>query len=273
MNVFSLKLVSVATLAITVSACSAAENTDGASSAQDITGTAPGAMPAPAPIAPEAGAPPAGAVMSDTTHWSRNSAEHAASFLQAYRLASMSVDAAIAGGYAGDWAVIVDTDETILDNSEYQKERGALGLGWSADSWSAWVARKEATALPGAVAFLNHVHEQGGKVAVVTNRSKNDCPATIANLDSAGIVHDIVLCQTDPMVSDKNPRFRAVQDGTAVPGIGALKVVLWVGDNILDFPALDQAARNDHSRLADFGSRMVIVPNPMYGSWTGNPRL
>lgn len=268
MNALSLKILSVATLAITVAACGAAEGTDGESSAQDITG-APGATP-PAVAAPDSGAP-AGAIMADTTHWTRNSAEHAALALQAYRLASMSVDATVAAGTYGDWAVIVDTDETLLDNSEYQKERGALG--WSADSWSAWTARKEATALPGAVAFLKHVHDQGGKVAVVTNRSKADCPATIANLDSAGLVHDMVLCQMDPAVSDKNPRFKAVQDGTAVPGVPALKVVLWVGDNILDFPALDQDARNDQSRLADFGSRMVIIPNPMYGSWTKNARL
>jgi 5'-nucleotidase (lipoprotein e(P4) family) len=221
-------------------------------------------------VAPDSGAP-AGAMMADTTHWTRNSAEHVALALQAYRLASMSVDAALAAGKPGDWAVIVDTDETLLDNSEYQKERG--GLGWSADSWSAWTARKEAKALPGSVAFLHHVHELGGKVAVVTNRSRADCPATIENLDSAGLVHDIVLCQMDPMVSDKNPRFKAVEGGTAAAGIGPLKVVLWVGDNILDFPALDQEARNDQSRLIDFGSRMVIIPNPMYGSWTKNPRM
>jgi 5'-nucleotidase (lipoprotein e(P4) family) len=219
-------------------------------------------------VAPDSGAP-AGAIMADTTHWTRNSAEHTALALQAYRLASMSVDATVAAGTYGDWAVIVDTDETLLDNSEYQKERGALG--WSADSWSAWAAREEATALPGSVEFLKRVHTLGGKVAVVTNRSAADCPATIANFDKVGILHDIVLCQTD--VSDKNPRFTAVANGTAAPAIGPLNVILWVGDNILDFPALDQDARNDQSRLADFGSRFVVLPNPMYGSWTSNPKL
>jgi predicted secreted acid phosphatase len=73
------------------------------------------------------------------------------------------------------------------------------------------------------------------------------------------------VCQTD--TSDKNPAFQKVQDGTTVPGIGPQKVVLWTGDNINDFPNESQAGRTDESGLADFGSRFVVLPNPMYGSW------
>jgi predicted secreted acid phosphatase len=79
-----------------------------------------------------------------------------------------------------------------------------------------------------------------------------------------------VLCQA-PGESDKNPRFRRVQSGTAAPGVPALTVVAWFGDNILDFPGLSQASREDPAALAEFGRRYFVLPNPMYGSWTQNP--
>lgn len=250
-------LASIAVFALVANACAAADGGEPESSNQDITQT------------PDAG-PAAGASMADTVHWFRNSAEAKASYLQAYRLAAASLDHALAAPDApakGAWAVILDADETVLDNSEYQKERGAQG--YSPDSWSAWVQRKEAKATPGSVAFTSYVRSRGGKVVIITNRSAADCPATDDNLRSDGFAYDAVLCQTD--VSDKNPRFQKVKDGTAAPGIGPLQVVMWVGDNILDFPDMSQDARNDESKLADFGSRFIVLPNPMYGSWQKNP--
>jgi predicted secreted acid phosphatase len=106
-------------------------------------------------------------------------------------------------------------------------------------------------------------------VAIVTNRADSLCTPTRANLQAAGIEADVVLCQT-PGQSDKNPRFERIQNGTAVAGVPALKVVAWFGDNILDFPGLSQAARNDPRALAEFGRRWFILPNPMYGSWQQN---
>jgi predicted secreted acid phosphatase len=103
-------------------------------------------------------------------------------------------------------------------------------------------------------------------VAIVTNRADSLCAPTRANLQSAGIEADIVLCQPGGE-SDKNPRFRRIQTGNAVAGIAALNVVAWFGDNILDFPNMSQAARNDARALDEFGRRYFILPNPMYGSW------
>ena len=97
---------------------------------------------------------------------------------------------------------------------------------------------------------------------IVTNRSEAGCPATRANLASAGIAASAVLCQTGP--SDKNPRFAAVQAGTE--GLPPLRVAMWVGDNIRDFPDLSKTAC-----AGDFGGRFWVLPNPMYGSWDRNP--
>jgi 5'-nucleotidase (lipoprotein e(P4) family) len=210
-------------------------------------------------------------VLPEAIRWVRASAEHRAIFLQVYGAASARVRDAARGRPAGSWAVIVDADETILDNSEYQKRRAALGAGFTSESWNAWVREEKAAALPGAAAFLALVRELGGRIAVVTNRDEELCAATRRNIDALGLAADMVLCRTGG-VSDKNPRFEAVQRGTAASGIGPLEVVAWVGDNIQDFPALSQDVRHaPESALADFGRRYFMLPNPMYGSWERLP--
>lgn len=204
--------------------------------------------------------------------WTRNSAEHRAAFLQAYRLAGERVRMAAQGRPTGSWAVIMDADETILDNSQYQLERARVGLGFTSESWTEWVRRAAADTLPGAAPFIRLVRELGGRVAVVTNRKDFECEDTRDNLTNLGVEVDLVLCRTSAEPGDKGPRFRSVQDGTADPSIGPVDIVLWVGDNIQDFPELTQeSALETGARLTDFGVRYVVLPNPMYGSWEGNP--
>lgn len=205
-------------------------------------------------------------------HWTRSSAEHRAVFVQTYRMASERVRTMAAGRTAGSWAVILDADETVLDNSEYQKERALLGLGWTQESWTAWVRRVEADTLPGAPGFVALVRQLGGRVAIVTNRMDYECDDTRDNLARLGVEVDLLLCRPSSAPSDKAPRFRAVAEGTADPSVPAAEVLLWVGDNIQDFPGLTQAVREgDGSALTGFGSRFIVLPNPMYGSWERNP--
>jgi 5'-nucleotidase (lipoprotein e(P4) family) len=203
-------------------------------------------------------------------HWARNSAEHRAIYLQTYRLATDQLRVLARGKTAGRWAVILDADETVLDNSTFQKRRADLDSAYSEVAWNAWVNERAATALPGAVEFTRTVRELGGKVVIVTNRDETVCSATRQNISSAGIPADLVLCKPAGG-SDKNPRFRAVQEGTAAAAVPALQVVMWVGDNIQDFPGMSQAVRDSaQTALGDFGRRFILLPNPMYGSWERN---
>jgi 5'-nucleotidase (lipoprotein e(P4) family) len=201
--------------------------------------------------------------------WFRSSAEYRALARQAYRVASDRLPELSRGLAAKSWAVILDADETILDNSEYQRRRFVLDSGYTDASWTAWVQERAATAVPGAPDFIHRVQSLGGRVAVVTNRAESLCDATHDNLRTIGVEPDVLLCQP-PGQSDKNPRFQRVQNGSAAPGIPALTVVAWVGDNILDFPDLAQTARTNSAALAEFGVRYFILPNPMYGSWQQN---
>jgi 5'-nucleotidase (lipoprotein e(P4) family) len=204
-------------------------------------------------------------------HWARDAAEHDALFVQTYRWAGERIRSLSMGRTADTWAVILDADETVLDNSTYQKERLPEGGRYTPETWSKWVERREATALPGAGEFIALVRQLGGRVAIVTNRAESECPATRENLDALRIRVDVVLCRK-PGPSDKNPRFESVRTGTASPDLPTLDVLMWVGDNVQDFPALSQDIRTrTAAAYADFGARFVVVPNPMYGSWEANP--
>jgi 5'-nucleotidase (lipoprotein e(P4) family) len=229
---------------------------------------------APRPAVP---APPPGATAASPTgapvdpleiRWVRESAEHEALVRQVYRAAQAHVEDASVDLAAGSWGVILDADETVISNATYQSERARQGLGYTSESWAAWVKRREATAQPGVAAFLNRVRELGGRIAIVTNRRANACDDTKANFESLALIYDVMLCRTDE--EDKNPRFEAVERGTA--GAKPMKVIAFIGDNILDFPKLSQKIHGQGAEaFADFGARFFVLPNPMYGSWVTPP--
>jgi 5'-nucleotidase (lipoprotein e(P4) family) len=202
--------------------------------------------------------------------WYRRSAERRAMTIQNFGLAMAKLDAKVAAGVPSNWAVVLDVDETTLNNSAYQQARLDLGVGYSPGSWTTWVNAKAATAIDGAVPFVAEVKSLGGTVALVTNRkAANECAQTEDNLHATGFTYDVILCQVD--VSDKNPRFQALAAGTAKPGFAAVQAVMYVGDNIQDFPMLTQEIRKqDASAFAKFGSDYILIPNPMYGSFDKN---
>jgi 5'-nucleotidase (lipoprotein e(P4) family) len=207
--------------------------------------------------------------MADSVHWVRNSAEYEALAIQAYGQAREALGRSIGSRAAGTWAVILDADETVIDNSEYQKERG--GLPFTSETWRVWTARKEAGLVPGAKSFLEWVKAKGGVVAIVTNRDKVECADTEENMRKLGLLYDVALCMDGDR--EKEPRFEMVRLGKAKPGLPPVDVLLWVGDNIQDFPDLTQSLSGQpESAFAAFGTRYVVMPNPMYGSWERTER-
>jgi 5'-nucleotidase (lipoprotein e(P4) family) len=231
-------------------------------SATPAVHTPQAAVPAPA------SAPTSAKPLPDSLRWVRDSAEYRAAAVQTYRAATTSVSTAAAGRKPSSWAVVLDADETVISNLQYQIERAQAGLSHTSESWRAWVARREATPLPGAAAFLARVHDLGGRIAVVTNRLESECPDTEALFKMHKLLYDMMLCRPDGGPSDKNPRFAAVAAGTTKAGGPPLDVLAFVGDNILDFPGLTQSvATSNEAALAPFGTKFFLLPNPMYGSW------
>ena len=226
------------------------------------------APPRTAVPSPPASAGAQGATLGNDLKWTRDSAEYHALVLQTYRDALEHVERAAAGRAPGTWAVSLDADETVISNLRYQLERGSQGMGFTSESWNAWVKRREATPLPGAAAFLTRVRALGGRIAIVTNRLGSECADTEAVFRTHALVYDVMLCRPDGTPGDKNPRFASIASGQAFNAGAPIHVVAFVGDNILDFPDMSQASRaQGDAAFADFGVRFFIVPNPMYGSW------
>ncbi|MBC2604961.1 HAD hydrolase-like protein [Pelagicoccus albus] len=211
--------------------------------------------------------------MSLDLHWVRNSAEYEALVRQIYRAATIELEQRVASGeFEGkSWGVALDADETILDNSLEAKER--MGRKFDLDVWNAWCERMEAPAVPGSVEFIQRVKELGGKVAVVSNRSVVVQKATEKNLKELGVDFDVVLLMDEE--GNKTPRWNLIESGKAKRGLKAFEIVMYFGDNIHDFPAMEQdlAVSDDEEDFDSFGREYIVLPNPVYGSWVKNPRL
>jgi 5'-nucleotidase (lipoprotein e(P4) family) len=222
----------------------------------------------PAVNTPQPAAAAPAPVLPDGIRWIRDSVEYQAAVLQTYRTATTSVELAARGRQAGSWAAVLDADETVISNVQYQIERAQARLAFTPESWRAWIGRREATPIPGAAAFLSRIRDLGGRIAIVTNRLESECADTEAVFKTHRLAYDMMICRPDAGPSDKNPRFAAVAAGATTMGGPPLEVLMFVGDNILDFPNLSQAAvKKDDETLAPFGTRYFMLPNPMYGSW------
>ena len=207
----------------------------------------------------------------------RDSAEYATLARMVYRTATEATTRNKPA--SGAWGVILDIDETTLDNSQYQLERGVYGLGYDDASWAAWVQRAAAGAVPGVKDFLDQVRTLGGKVVFITDRyteyvnldgSKIDLvKATRDNLDANGLYKNVdLLCLKTNANDSKTLRRESATKGTGTCSAGsALQIVAFVGDQMTDFPQKGEpftgAGMDDQ-----FGKVFFLLPNSMYGRWT-----
>lgn len=208
----------------------------------------------------------------------RDAEEYATLTRMVYRMAGRAVAQQAAELPRGAvWAVVLDLDETALDNSPYQLERAAYRLPFDAPSWDAWVTRAEAGLVPGVADFLSGVRKLGGRVAWVSDRSAAGRDATHAVLVRDGIWRDgDLLCLKDgPADSTKVVRRTeiATGHGNCAWRAGPARVLAFIGDQVKDGPGRGDfpgPGEPDSTAGADsaFGSRSFIIPNPTYGSWT-----
>jgi 5'-nucleotidase (lipoprotein e(P4) family) len=199
----------------------------------------------------------------------RDSLEYAVLVRQIYRQATRAVQA---GSTAGrQWAVVLDVDETALDNSVYQLERAAYQLPFDDESWNAWVRRAQAPPVPGVVEFIAAVRAAGGSVAWITNRDDVTREHTRRNLAAVGLWDDgDRLCLKTPDAAyTKGVRRRelATGQGACAWQDRPLDVLAYVGDQVGDFPASGESLP-DAGREEAFGTRFFLLPDPMYGGWT-----
>ena len=245
---------------------------------------------APAPVAAPVAPAPAGPAADDNLNavaWSQTAIEHDLLYVQTYRDAQMqllkalkdprwdalSKDDRIAPLKGLKPAVVLDVDETALDNSPYQARLIQSGGEYNEADWAAWCKEEAARALPGAVEFTQFAAKHGIAVIFISNRAKDLDSVTLDNLRQVGF----------PVSGPE--AFLGL--GTFVEGceqIGTEKgcrrqlisrkyrVLMQVGDQIGDFT--DVIANNAAGRqqamapyLKWIGTRWFILPNATYGSW------
>jgi 5'-nucleotidase (lipoprotein e(P4) family) len=235
------------------------------------------------------------------TLWVRNSAEFRAASEIIYRSALAALERGLAEAawsaepaQTGDFsalppAVVMDIDDTVLDNSEPQA-RMILKVTCPAEfaaEWDAWVAERAAPAVPGAADFIRAARAmrdpQGRPVRVffITNRecsrrAGNDsvCPQqedTLANLRALGL--DAPTLADDLMLKGEKPEWPSEKLPRRLEVARGHRIVVNVGDDFGDF--LPDVRRQDvpqreRARCANrerWGTRWFVIPNPMYGSW------
>jgi 5'-nucleotidase (lipoprotein e(P4) family) len=217
--------------------------------------------------------------------WMQQSGEYAASAEQAYRTAAANLTIALR--HPAQWtdavppaapqqrrraAVIVDVDETILDNTPEEVALMAADKRKYEDAiWKAW-ERKNAEPIPGALAFLQDAARRNVDVFYVTNRSAENKSVLHANLARLGfplpLGDESILtpadCSTGDTSTDKECRRRDIARGH--------RVLLLVGDDLSDFlrvsgMTVEQRLAAVRSNAARWGQSWIVLPNPSYGSW------
>ena len=202
--------------------------------------------------------------------WMRTSAEYRALAYQGYNVAMNVVKMAVTdpSHQRKPLAIVLDADETVVDNTKLMGESIVNGNGrFDAPWWRQAVHQGKSQAMPGAVEFLNEVHKQGVEIFYVSNRyAPVNLDVTIQNFKELGFPSidkdHVLLFEKD---SDKQPRFDMIAK--------KYYVVVYMGDNAGDFPIGTKgktlAERNGiiDAHKEDFGTTFVVFPNPAYGSW------
>lgn len=234
---------------------------------------------------------PAGALANDNLNavvWMQTSVEFRLVAGQAWRGALVQLDRAIkTPGWdaltredrttpvtAGlPLAVIVDVDETVLDNSPYQARLIRDGQSYDEFTWSEWVREAAARPIPGALEFARAAAARGVTIYYISNRAADLDQATTQNLRRAGFpIRDasqflglgavVEGCESEG--SEKGCRRQLVGR--------THRVLMQFGDQIGDLVTVvantpegrEQAVR---PYLAWVGERWFMLPNPSYGSW------
>ena len=202
--------------------------------------------------------------------WIQNAGEVKALAHQAFNVARLRLDQDLRSRGKGKKrrAVVVDVDETVLDNGPYGGWGILTGKSYPA-GWQEWVEMGQAQALPGAVEFLSYAASKGVSVFYITNRKDQGQgrAATIRNLKNLGfpVEEENVMLRTKGR--SKIARRQQVLHNH--------RIVLLVGDTLGDFAgAFEHKSQEERNQAVDkmhqaFGKRFIVLPNPVYGDWEG----
>ena len=226
--------------------------------------------------------------LSNAVKWQTTSKEYRVITSAIYQSAAESVRARSLP--QTPWVVVMDIDETVLDNSAYQAMRERMGKGYSRESWKDWVISEKASLVPGVAGFIDAVLAGGGKLMLITNRDKSLDGHTWANLLALGLplsadntclvgrrAQDKQAIDHKTIINDKDLRRQQIRQGNPdclvvdkqMPASWKQphQILMQVGDNIEDVEFITQEDADVDALLKRWGGDVIVLPNPMYGSW------
>ncbi len=215
--------------------------------------------------------------------WDQTAVEAKAVTAGVYALARIRFDEALADKsrtadpsvQTGDFAdkppaVVLDVDDTVLNTSPYQAWNVKQGTSFDPKTWTAYVNAKIDFAIPGAVEFTQYAASKGAKVFYVTNRTKEEEPATAVRLKALGFpMGDNV----DTVLSAKEKEDWTSAKSTRRAYIAKdYRLLLLIGDNLGDFTDAYKGSIEERQKVFDdnaqhWGKDWIAIPNPTYGSW------
>jgi len=253
--------------------------------AQAPAAKAPATAAAPVAVAP---AGPPQHDLLDAVLWMQKSVEYKAATMAAYALATLRLDQALAdpnwtalvpkeqsGNYQSlPPAVILDVDETVLDNSGYQAWNAIKDTTFDSKTWTAYVNSETSLPIPGSLEFTRYAASKGVKVFYVSNRTAQEEPATRKNLEKYGYPLDGAIDTV--LTSREKPDWTSAKSTRRAYVAKDYRVLLNLGDNFGDF--VDEYRGTEAQRLdvleqhkARWGREWIMLPNPTYGSFESAP--
>ena len=219
--------------------------------------------------------------------WMQRSVEYKANSLTVFALARVRLEQALTdpswtaapreqtGSYQSlPPAVILDIDETILDNSGYQAWMTLKDTTFDSKTWNAYVNTVTSLAIPGAVEFATYVAARGVKVFYVSNRTAAEEPATRKNLEKLGFPLDDKIDTV--LMTGEQPTWTSAKGTRRAFVARSYRILLNVGDNFGDF--VDEYRGTEAERLKvmednrdRWGREWIMLANPSYGSFESAP--
>ena len=196
----------------------------------------------------------------------QQAAEYDALCYQAYNIARLRLDEALAKPSDKPLAIVSDIDETFMNTSYYAVECGRNGTEFEYKTWEEWTTKAEATPLAGAVEFFQYAAQKGVQIFYVTNRKESERKGTTLNIKRYHF----------PFQGDDHLIFRTAERSKENRRLNIARnynIVLFLGDNLGDFDKdFDATTPEGRSQAVEknykqFGTKYIVLPNTSYGDW------
>jgi len=223
----------------------------------------------------------------NATLWMQRAVEYKANSLTAFALAKIRLEQALAdenwtgapAEQTGNYqklppALILDLDETLVDNSRFQAWMTLNGTVFTPQVWTKFVNAQVSEAIPGALDFLKFADSKGVKLFYITNRTAEEEEGTRKNLERLGFP---MGGNVDTfLMTRKKPDWNSVKGTRRAFVAKDYRVLLMLGDNLGDF--VDSYRGSEAERLKVFeenrerwGREWIMLANPAYGSFESAP--